>query len=226
MKRSKRYKQQTEKIDADKTYTLTEALTILQEAPVKFDAGIELHIKLGIDTKKSDQVVKGTVVLPHGNGKTKKVMAFVSPEKEAEAKEAGADMIGNDEAIEEIKKTGKCDFDVAIATPDMMKKVAPIAKILGQKGLMPNPKTETVGPDVKKMITELKAGKTAYRSDDGGNVHFLVGRISFSEQQTAENITAVIDSVKKAKPAEAKGVYIQQTTVSSSMGPGVPVSIA
>lgn len=226
MKRSKRYKQQTEKIDADKTYTLTEALTILQEAPVKFDAGIELHIKLGIDTKKSDQVVKGTVVLPHGNGKTKKVVAFVSPEKEAEAKEAGADMIGNDEVIEEIKKTGKCDFDVAIATPDMMKKVAPIAKILGQKGLMPNPKTETVGPDVKKMITELKAGKTAYRSDDGGNVHFLVGRISFSEQQTAENITAVIDSVKKAKPAEAKGVYIQQTTVSSSMGPGVPVSIA
>lgn len=224
MKRSKRYKEKTKDIDAKKVHTMEEALAILKNSPVKFDAGIEMHIKLGIDPSKTEQIVRGTVVLPNGNGKTKKVIAFVSSDKEAEAKEAGADIIGTEEVIAEIQKTKKCDFDVAVATPDMMKKVGPIAKILGQKGLMPNPKTDTVGPDVKKMVSELKGGKIAYRSDDGGNVHFLVGRVSFDEAKLQENINAVLESVRKAKPAESKGTFIPHIVLSSSMGPGVKVS--
>lgn len=225
MKRSKRYKSTIEKVDADRMYTLDEAITTVKQDPVKFDAGVEIHVKLGIDPKKSDQVVRGTVVLPHGTGKTKRVAAFVSAGKEAAAKEAGADIIGTEEVIAEIKATGKCDFDVAIATPDMMKKLGMIAKILGQQGLMPNPKTETVGEDVKKMVTELKGGKVAFRSDDGGNVHMLVGRVSFDATQLKENISAFLDSVKKARPAEAKGIYMHTAVLCSSMGPGIKTTI-
>src|SRR3989339_124660 len=223
MKHSKRFKKSAEKLTAGTKQEVLVALNLLKENPVKFDAGIELHIKLGIDAKKSDQIVRGTVVLPHGNGKSRKVIAFVNTEKEAEAKSAGADIIGTTEVIAEIKKTGRCDFDVAVATPDMMKKLGPVAKILGQKGLMPNPKTETVGMDVKKMVTELKGGKIAFRSDDSGNVHFLVGRLSFAVEKTVENINAVIEAIKKAKPAEAKGVYLLNCTLASSMGPGISV---
>lgn len=225
MKRSKRYTAIAEKIEADKVYSLEEAINLLKESPVKFDAGIELHMKLGTDPTKSEQVVRSTVVLPHGNGKTKRVVAFVSEAKEAEAKEAGADIIGNDAFIEEIKKTGKCDFDVAVATPEMMKKLGPIAKTLGQQGLMPNPKTETVGEDIARMVKDLKGGKIAYRSDDSANVHFLVGRVSFDAAQILENIRVVVESVKKAKPAEAKGQYIVSTTLAASMSPGIPVSV-
>lgn len=225
MKRSKRYKAIAEKIEDGKVYTLAEAIALLKDSPVKFDAGVELHMKLGIDPKKSEQLVRSTVVLPHGTGKTKRVAAFVSEAKEAEAKEAGADIIGTQAVIDEIKKSGKCDFDVAVATPDMMRNLGPVAKTLGQQGLMPNPKTETVGDDVAKMVKELKGGKVAYRSDDSGNVHFLVGRVSFDEAQLVENMNVVIESVKKARPAEAKGTYVVSATLTASMAPGVPVSV-
>lgn len=225
MKHSKRYTATSAKIEATKVYTLDEAIALVKESPVKFDAGVEVHVRLGIDPKKSDQLVRGTVVLPHGSGKSKRVMAFVPTNLEAEAKEAGADIIGTDEVINEIKNTGKCSFDVAVATPDMMKKLGVIAKILGQQGLMPSPKTETVGTDVKKMVTELKGGKVAYRCDDGANVHVLVGRVSFEANKLTENIRAAMDSIIKAKPAEAKGVYVKSVTLASSMGPGIKVSI-
>lgn len=225
MKRSKRYKAIAEKIEDGKTYSIADAVALLKDSPVQFDAGIELHMKLGIDPKKSEQLVRSTVVLPHGSGKTKRVAAFVSEAKEAEAKEAGADVIGTQAVIDEIKKTGKCDFDVAVATPDMMRSLGPVAKTLGQQGLMPNPKTETVGDDVAKMVKELKGGKVAFRSDDSGNVHFLVGRVSFTPEQLLENIEVVVETVKKARPAEAKGTYIVSATVTASMSPGVPVSV-
>lgn len=205
--------------------TLDEAIAAVKESPVKFDAGVEVHMHLGIDPKKSEQMVRGTVTLPHGTGKTKRVAAFVGPEVAAEAKEAGADLIGDDAVIAEIQKSGKCDFDIAVATPDMMKKLGPIAKTLGQQGLMPTPKTETVGTNVKQMVSELKKGKVAYRSDDGGNVHMLVGRVSFDANQLSENIRTVLESVRKAKPAEAKGIYMQTITLSSSMGPGIRVTV-
>ncbi len=225
MKRSKRYTDAADKFDSSNTYTLDEAITMVKQSPVKFDAGVEIHLHLGIDIEKSDQIVRGTVILPHGSGKTKTVAAFVPPEKEAEAKEAGADIIGNQEYIDQIKSTKKCAFDVAVATPNMMKQLGPIAKILGQQGLMPSPKTDTVGEDVKTMVSELKTGKTAYRSDDSGNVHILVGRVSFEPEQLKENITTCLDSVKKAKPAESKGVFLQTVTICSSMGPGIQVQI-
>ncbi|MFC1598007.1 50S ribosomal protein L1 [Patescibacteria group bacterium] len=225
MGRSKRYKESVDKIDTSKAYTLEEAITFIKQNPVKFDAGVEIHINLTIDPKKSEQIVRSTVVLPHGTGKTKRVAAFVSADKEAEAKEAGADIIGNEDVIAEIKKTGKCDFDVAIATPDMMKKLGQIAKILGQQGLMPNPKTETVGPDVKKMVSELKGGKVAFRSDDGGNVHLLVGRVSYDAEKLIENINTFLEAVRKARPPEAKGVYMQKVILSSSMGPGISITV-
>ncbi len=224
-KHSKRYKALADKIEATKVYSLEEAVALIKEAPVKFDAGVEMHLRLGIDPKKSDQLVRSTVVLPHGTGKTKRVAAFVGPDKEAEAKAAGADVIGSDDLIAEIKATGKCDFDIAIATPDMMKKLGPIAKTLGQQGLMPNPKTETVGTDVTKMIGELKGGKTAFRSDDGANVHMLVGRVSFSAEQLVENMRAFIDVVRRAKPSDSKGQYFLGGSVASSMGPGISVSV-
>lgn len=223
MKRSKRYKSIAEKIDAKKIYSLEEALSVLKEGPVKFDAGVELHMRMGIDPKKSDQVIRGTVVFPHGIGKKIRVAAFVGADKQKEAKEAGADIIGDETVIEEIKKTGKCDFDIAVATPDMMKQLGQIAKILGQQGVMPSPKTETVGPNVSQMIAELKAGKTAYRSDDGGNLHFLVGRVSFDVEKVQQNIDAVLESVKKAKPEESKGEYIQQMRIAASMGPSIQI---
>lgn len=225
MARSKRYKALAQKIDPTKSYTVDEALQLLTEAPVKFDAGVELHCRLGIDTKKSEQLVRGTVVLPHGTGKVTRVAAFVSEAKVAEAKEAGADLIGTDEVIEQIKQTGKCDFDIAVASPDMMRKLGAVAKILGQQGLMPSPKTETVGPNVKEMVQQLKAGKVAFRNDDGGNVHFLVGRVSFPVQQLKENVTTIIEALRRVKPSESKGVYLMNCTLASSMGPGVRLTV-
>lgn len=224
MKRSKRYKDAIDQIDKTRVHTIEEGITLIKQLPVKFDAGVEMHVRLGIDTKKSEQIVRGTVVLPHGTGKSKKVAAFVPENKIEEAKKAGADVVGSDELIEQIKTTKKCDFEVAVATPEMMKKIGQIAKILGQQGLMPSPKTETVGEDIGSMIEELKKGKTAYRSDDGGNVHILIGRVSFDQTQLIENFKVSMEAIKKAKPAEAKGVYIQNIALSSSMGPGIKVS--
>lgn len=194
-------------------------------AQVKFDASVEVHAKLGIDPKKGDQIVRASVVLPHGTGKKVKVAAFVTEDKVKVAKEAGADLVGAETLIEEIKKTNKTDFDVAVTTPDMMPKLAVIAKILGQKGLMPNPKTGTIGPDLKKMITELKQGKVSYKNDDTSNIHLSIGKVSFEEKKLVENFQIFFDSLKKAKPQSIKGTYIKSLYLTSSMGPSIKLSI-
>ncbi len=213
------------KVDKNKVYSLEEAVKLLTETSgVKFDATVEVHANLGIDTKKSEQQVRATVTLPHGTGKTKTVAAFVSAEKEKEAKEAGADFVYGEEEIKKIKDTGKIEFEIAVTTPDMMPKLASIAKVLGPKGLMPNPKTETVGPSIKKMIEGLKKGKVTFKNDDGGNVHQAVGKISFGEAKLKENITAFLEALKKAKPATAKGTFIGSLTLCSSMGPAIKIN--
>ncbi len=213
------------KLDQNKTYSWDEALRLVRETSgVKFDAGVEVHARLGIDPKKGEQQIRGTVVLPHGNGKTKKIAAFVNADKEQEAKDAGADLVYGEEDIKRIKDTSKIDFEVAVTTPDMMPKLAAVAKILGPKGLMPNPKTETVSPNIKKMIEELKKGKITFKNDDTGNVHVSVGRVSFSEAQLKDNFAAFMDALKKVKPATAKGPYIKNLVLVSSMGPAIRVS--
>ena len=222
-KRSKRYTALKDKITTGSQYSIDEAIQLLKDNPTKFDSGVEIHIRLGIDTKKSDQVVRGSAKLPHGTGKEKKVIAFVNANQETEAKEAGADIIGTEEIIAEIKKSGKTDFDVAVATPDMMKKIAPVARILGQRGLMPNPKTETVGPNVSEMIGALKSGKINFKNDDGGNIHVLVGRISFEKDQIRDNINALLEALRKAKPSTSKGDFIQRATLCTSMSPSVEI---
>ncbi len=223
-KLSKRMKAIKEQVDTKKIYTLEEAVKVLKSTSnVKFDASVEVHVALGIDPKKGEQIVRSTVVLPNGNGKTKRLIAFTT--KVDEAKSAGADIIGDEEYIEKIRKDGKCDFDVAVATPEMMAKLAPIAKILGQKGLMPNPKSGTIDADVKKMVTEVKQGKESFKNDDSANVHLSVGKISFDDAKLIENIQSFIDAVKKAKPATLKSSYIKSVAISSTMGPGLKVSL-
>jgi len=224
--KGKRYQEAQKLVDPKKIYTVEEAVKILKSFPApKFDAAVELHIKLGIDPTKGDQLVRGTIVLPHGTGKTKKVIAFVEAEKEAEAKTAGADIIANEEIMEKIQKTGVIEFDVAIATPGMMPKLSKLAKILGPRGLMPNPKTDTVGVNITKMIQEQKAGKVSFKNDDTANLHQIFGRFSFDEVKLRENLTALIEAVKKVKPAAAKGIYIQNAVICTTMSPGIHVEI-
>ncbi len=225
-KTSKRLKEARAKIDNTKTYTAEEAIALVKEtSKVKFDASVEVHSRLGIDPKKGEQIVRGSMVLPHGTGKVLKIAAFVSDDKVKEAKDAGADVIGDEDLIAKIKKTGKTDFDIAITTPDMMKKLAAIARVLGQKGLMPNPKTGTIGPDIKKMIGELKKGKISYKNDTSSNIHLSIGKISFEDKQLLENFETFIDSLKKAKPQGIKGTYIKSLYMTSSMGPSIKVAI-
>ncbi len=213
------------KVDKTKVYPIDEAIKlVLETSNVKFDAGVEVHAHLGIDPKKGEQQIRATVTLPHGTGKTKTVAAFVSPEKEKEAKEAGADFIYGEEEIKKIKDTGKIEFEVAVTTPDMMSKLAQIAKVLGPKGLMPNPKTETVGPNIKKLIEELKKGKVTYKNDDTSNIHQAIGKVSFGEAKLKENFVALLESLKKAKPATAKGTYFQSLSICSTMGPSIKVA--
>ena len=223
---SKKLKEAQKLVDPKKNYGVEEGIELAKKtSTAKFDASIDLHIKLGIDTAKSDQQVRGTVILPHNVGKSKKVIAIVSADKQKDAKEAGADIVGAEELIDAIAKTGKCDFDIAVATPDMMPKLAKVAKILGPKGLMPNPKTETVGPNVKKMVEEVKRGKVTFKNDDTGNIHQTVGKVSLPTEKIKENLQMVIDAVRKAKPAGAKGTYIQGAYLVASMGPSVKISI-
>jgi len=194
--RSKRYNKSKAEIDPKKTYSLAEAVELIKKtANVKFDATVELHFKLGIDPKKGEEQVRGTLVLPNAFGKSKKIIAFVESNQEKDAKDAGADIVGGEEIIAEIAKHGKIDFEVAVATPSMMPKLAKIAKILGPKGLMPNPKTETVSANIKKVIEELKRGKIAYKNDDGGNIHLAVGKISF--ESSAQSFTFFKRSISK-----------------------------
>lgn len=224
---SKRMNDLKAKVDKSKAYSLDEAIALVKEtSTVKFDASVELHAKLGIDPKKSDQQIRATVVLPNGTGKSKRIAAFVGPNDEKAAKEAGADLVLGEEEIKTIKDTGKIDFDIAVATPEMMPKLAVAARVLGPKGLMPNPKTDTVDKDVAKMVSALKKGKAAFKNDDQGNIHQLVGKVSFEAGKLKENIETFVDALKKAKPSGAKGTYIKALYLTSSMGPSVKVTVS
>lgn len=223
---SKRFKEAKKLVNKNTLYSLEEGIKLIkQTATAKYDEAVEAHFKLGIDPKKSDQQVRGNISLPNGTGKTKRVAAFVQAEKEAEAKEAGADIVGGEELITRISQKGVIDFDVAIATPAMMPKLAKLAKLLGPRGLMPNPKSDTVNQNVTKMITEQKAGKESFKNDSAGNIHQIFGRASFTEKQLTENIQALIDSVKKLKPTSSKGIYIKNLSISSTIGPGIKIEI-
>jgi large subunit ribosomal protein L1 len=225
-KHSTRYRTLKEKIEPGKLYPLSEAVALAKETSgVKFDAGVEIHIKLGVDVQKSDQTVRGTAVFPHELGKNVRIMAFVTPGNVQAAKEAGADLIGDDETIKKIQQTQKLDFDVAVAEPAVMKSLGPIAKTLGQRGLMPNPRTETVGKNVGEIIGQLKKGKAAFRSDDSGNVHQFIGRCSVDSGKLVENAQTFIEAVKRARPEAQKGTFMQSVTISTTMGPGIPVEL-
>lgn len=222
--RSKRYQASKKLIEVGKTYDVAEAVALLKQMPAaKFDSSVELHLRLGIDVKQANQQVRGSVVLPHGSGKQKRIAVFCGEDKQKAAKAAGATIVGGEELIKEIQTSGKCDFDIAIASPDMMKLMAPIAKILGQKGLMPNPKTETITPDVAKAVEALGKGKVSFKADDTGNLHQMVGKMSFAPDKLQENIAAFMEAVKKARPASAKGSFIQSVVLATSMGPAVPM---
>ena len=223
---SKRMSALKEKVDPKKVYTLDEAIALVKEtSDVKFDAAVEVHARLGIDPKKGEQQVRATVVLPHGTGKTKTIAAYVGPNDEKAAKEAGADFVYGESDIKKLKETEKIEFEIAVATPEMMPKLAAVAKLLGPKGLMPNPKSGTVDKDVAKMITELKGGKAVFKNDDTGNVHQVIGKVSFDAQKLAENLRAFLDALKKAKPSSAKGIYIRSLFLTSSMGPSIKMAV-
>ena len=210
--------------DKFKAYSIDEALNLVKQiSKEKFDASIEVHMKLGIDPRKGDQQVRTAVSLPHGIGKTVKVAAFVSPEKIDACKKAGADYAGGEELIEEIKKTEKTDFQVAVAEPAMMRHMSQIAKILGTRGLMPSPKNETVTPNPAKAVEELKKGKISFKNDDTSNIHVTIGKVSFDVIKLRENFNTFLDTVKKVKPSTSKGTYIKNVSISSSMGPGIKV---
>jgi len=227
MPRSKRYVELKKLVDAKKLYSPAEAIELAKKtAKTKFDSSLEVHLHLGIDITKSDQQVRTTVVLPHSTGKTKRIAAFVTADKEKDAKDAGAEIVGAEELIEEIAQTGKVDFDVAVATPDMMPKLAKVAKILGPKGIMPNPKTDTVGPNVKKMVEELKRGKVTIKNDSTGNIHQALGKVTLDSKDLLENFEAVLAAIKKNKPAGAKGTFIKNVVITSTMGPGIKVDVS
>jgi large subunit ribosomal protein L1 len=220
---SKRYDAAAGKIAADKQYSLDEAIGVLKAMPpAKFDESVDLSFRLGVDPKHADQMVRGAVVLPHGIGKTVRVAVFAKGEREREAREAGADVVGAEDLVERVQG-GWMEFDTAIATPDLMGQVGRLGKVLGPRGLMPNPKLGTVTFDVSRAVREAKAGKIEFRVDKAGNVHTPVGKRSFNEQQLRDNAMALIEAIVRAKPAAAKGTYLRSLTVSSTMSPGVPV---
>jgi large subunit ribosomal protein L1 len=221
--RSKAYRQAAELIEADRIYTPLEAANIVkQSSPTKFDGTVEVAMRLGVDPRKADQMVRGTVSLPHGTGKTARVIVFATGDKAEEARAAGADKVGSDDLIQEITD-GFLDFDAAIATPDQMAKVGRIARVLGPRGLMPNPKTGTVTPDVAKAVQDIKGGKISFRVDKQSNLHLVIGKASFSQEQLVENYAAALDEVLRSKPSAAKGRYVRKVTFATTMGPGIPV---
>ncbi|MER7458033.1 50S ribosomal protein L1 [Micromonospora sp. NPDC126480] len=223
MQRSKNYRKAADVIDRSKLYTPAEAVKLAKETTaVKFDATVEVAMRLGVDPRKADQMVRGTVNLPHGTGKTARVIVFAAGAKAEEATAAGADEVGTDELVARIQG-GWLDFDAAIATPDQMAKIGRIARILGPRGLMPNPKTGTVTMDVAKAVSDIKGGKITFRVDKHSNLHLIIGKASFSEAQLVDNYAAVLDEVLRAKPSAAKGTYLKKVTLTTTMGPGVPV---
>jgi len=225
-RKGKSYRARLEKVDRDRRYTLEEGLRLVREtARVKFDETVELAVRLGVDPRQADQNIRGTVLLPHGMGKTVKVLAFAKGEKEKEAQEAGADFIGSDDLVKKIRE-GWLEFDKAVATPDMMGAVGRIGKILGPRGLMPNPKAGTVTQEIGKAVRELKAGKLEFRVDKAGIVHLPIGKVSFPEEQLVENARTILASLVRAKPASAKGNYIRGVALSATMGPGIKVDPA
>lgn len=225
MFRGKKYKKVAEAIEANKAYDLAAALEILKKSEVKFDQTVEIHFNLGVDPKHSDQVVRGTVVLPHGTGRQVRVLVFCKDNNLEVAKAAGADYAGGADLVQKIQE-GWLDFDAVVATPDMMPVISKVAKVLGPRGLMPSPKAGTVTINVAQTVKELKAGKIQYRVDKGANVHAPVGKLSFTLDQLVENIKAVIDSVVKAKPQTSKGTYIKSLTLSATMAPGIKLDLA
>jgi len=227
MTRSKRYKAVAEKIDIAKAYGLEEALTLAKEtATTKFDGSVELHFKLGIDVSKADQNVRALAKLPHPIGTTKRLAVFTDKPADAEkAKAAGATLAGGDDLVKEIETTKKLNFDVAVATPAMMKVIGRIAKILGPKGLMPSPKNGTVVTDVVKAVADLQGGQVAFKNDATGNIHQVIGKVSYDLKTLQENAAALIDALKKAKPTESKGTFLKSATVTTTMGPGIKLAV-
>ena len=223
MKRSKSYRAAAEKIDADTLYAPLQAVRLAKEtSTTKYDGTVEVAMRLGVDPRKADQMVRGTVNLPHGTGKTARVLVFATGERAEQATAAGADIVGDDALIDEVNK-GRLDFDAVVATPDMMGKVGRLGRVLGPRGLMPNPKTGTVTPDVAKAVSDIKGGKIEFRVDRHANLHFIIGKTSFSEAQLAENYAAALEEVLRLKPASSKGRYLKKVTVSTTMGPGIQV---
>ena len=225
MKKGKRYQEAAKLVDAAKAYEAKEALEVIEKMPkTKFDETVELHVKLGVDSKHADQQVRGTVVLPNGTGKTQKVLVFAKGDKAKEAEEAGADFVGAEELVPKIEKENWFDYDVIVATPDMMGVIGRLGKVLGPKGLMPNPKSGTVTMDDKKAIAEIKSGKVEYRLDKTNIIHLGFGKVSFGTEKLLENYNCIIDAIIKAKPAAAKGQYIKSVSISTTMGPGLYVN--
>jgi large subunit ribosomal protein L1 len=223
MQHSKSYRKAVDLIDRSKLYSPADAIKLAKETTiVKFDPTVEVAMRLGVDPRKADQMVRGVVNLPHGTGKTVRVIAFAAGDKAAEAEAAGADAVGTDELVARIQE-GWLEFDAAIATPDQMAKIGRIARILGPRGLMPNPKTGTVTMDVAKAVQDIKGGKITFRVDKHSNLHLIIGKASFTEDQLVDNYAAVLDEVLRAKPSAAKGKYLKKVTVTTTMGPGIPV---
>ena len=225
-KKSKRYQEAAKLIEKGKAYSIEEAVALVKEtSKVKFDAAVDVAFRLGVDPRQADQQLRGALVLPNGTGKSKKVLVVTEGPKVQEAKDAGADFVGGKEILEDIKK-GWLDFEVMIATPDMMAELGKLGRILGPKGLMPNPKTGTVTMDVAKAVKETKAGKVTYRTDKEGNVQMTIGRVSFDNDKLVENFTAIYDLLVKIKPSTSKGVYMKNIVVSSTMGPSIKIAAA
>ena len=223
MKRSKAYRAAADKIDADALYAPLEAVRLAKDtSTTKYDATVEVAFRLGIDPRKADQMVRGTVNLPHGTGKTARVLVFATGDRAEQATAAGADYVGSDDLLERIQG-GWLDFDSVVATPDLMGKVGRLGKVLGPRGLMPNPKTGTVTMDVAKAVTDIKGGKIEFRNDKHANLHFIIGKTSFPEAALVENYAAALEEVLRLKPSSAKGRFLQKVTVATTMGPGVPV---
>ena len=227
MFRGKNYQESAKLIDRAVQYDPQDAMDlVIKASKAKFDETVELHIKLGVDSRHADQQVRGAIVLPHGTGKTKRVLVFCKPEREEEAKAAGADFVGGQELVQKIQSENWFDYDVVVATPDMMGVVGRLGRVLGPKGLMPSPKAGTVSPDIAKAVSEIKAGKVEYRLDKTNIIHCPIGKVSFGTDKLVENYNALISAVIKAKPAAAKGQYIRSCVAASTMGPGVKINAA
>ena len=226
MKKGKKYLEALNKVDKSKLYTLDEAVKLVKETSVsKFDSSVEIAVRLNLDTRKSDQQLRGAIVLPSGTGKEKKVLVIAKGDNAKLAREAGADFVGDTDMLEKNEKENWLDFDVMIATPDMMPLLGKLGKVLGPKGLMPNPKTGTVTTDVKKAVNDVKKGRVEYKTDSYGNVHALVGKVSFTEDQLKENIKAFMNIIIKSKPSVVKGVYVKNISLSTTMGPGIKLDV-